>query len=75
MVERPDRAASKFLNSHGLCSDCPCRSKRPCSKSATATYGTTGYPDAVLVLQADGNLVIYDTVCLALWSSGTYNYE
>ena len=86
--------------------------RETCSKSATVYYGASGYPDAVLVLQADGNLVIYktstsahtganalwasatyshpgdalflqpdgnlviyDTVCLALWSSGTFNYE
>ncbi|MFI5908168.1 LamG-like jellyroll fold domain-containing protein [Dactylosporangium sp. NPDC051541] len=39
-------------------------------------YGTPGYPNAVLTLQADGNLVIYPdssrTFGTATWSSGTY---
>ena len=51
-----------------------------CSKSATVTYGTSGYADAVLVLQPDGNLVIYKTSTSAhvganaLWASGTYDH-
>jgi hypothetical protein len=51
-----------------------------CSKSATVQYGTTGYPGAVLVLQTDGNLVIYKTstaahtAANALWGSGTDNH-
>jgi hypothetical protein len=38
-----------------------------------ATRGTTGYPFAVLNLQADGNLVIYadSSLSKALWASGT----
>jgi len=48
-----------------------------CTESSTVTYGTTGYPDAVLVLQTDGNLVIYKTSTAthtsanSLWSSVT----
>ncbi|WP_457029947.1 LamG-like jellyroll fold domain-containing protein [Kitasatospora sp. P5_F3] len=43
----------------------------------TWTAGPTGYPNAVLSLQRDGNLVIYPTAAKtfgsALWASGTYN--
>jgi hypothetical protein len=45
--------------------------------TTTETYGTSGYDDAVLVLQTDGNLVIYPTAADAkattgsLWASGT----
>jgi Ricin-type beta-trefoil lectin domain len=32
------------------------------------TYGNSGYPDATLVLQTDGNLVVYDTDATPLWA-------
>ncbi|WP_352230387.1 LamG-like jellyroll fold domain-containing protein, partial [Kitasatospora phosalacinea] len=43
----------------------------------TWTQGTTGYPNAVLTLQRDGNLLIYPqaahTAGTALWNSATFN--
>jgi hypothetical protein len=48
---------------------------RSTSGSAIWSSGTHTYPNAVLVLQADGNLVIYEFLASsspALWSSGTY---
>lgn len=48
------------------------------SGTSTATFGTSGYPNAVLTLQKDGNLVIYDNAADAtaastgaLWSTKT----
>jgi hypothetical protein len=36
--------------------------KETCSKAGTVvSFGTTGYPNAILVLQTDGNLVLYKT--------------
>jgi hypothetical protein len=50
------------------------------SKSGTVVnFGATGYPDAILILQADGNLVIYKTstsahtAANAVWSTATYS--
>jgi hypothetical protein len=51
--------------------------KETCTKSDTVTFGTTGNPGAALVLQSDGNLVIYKTATAAhtagnaLWSAAT----
>jgi len=47
-----------------------------CTKSATVSFGTTGYPNAILVLQTDGNLVIYksSTDRTSLWSTTTYGH-
>jgi hypothetical protein len=51
-----------------------------CTKTNTVSYGTTGYPTAVMVLQADGNLVIYKTPTSAhtaansLWATQTYGH-
>lgn len=50
------------------------------NKGTRVDFGSTGYPDAVLVLQTDGNLVIYKTSTAShtasnsLWSSGTNGY-
>jgi hypothetical protein len=44
------------------------------SKSSTVTFGTSGYTSAVLTLQKDGNLVIYQNAADdtgAIWSSAT----
>lgn len=51
--------------------------KETCTGTKTVSYGPGGYPDAVLTLQDDGNLVIYPTAADAtaqagaLWASGT----
>ncbi|MFI5528769.1 hypothetical protein ACIA8O_09460 [Kitasatospora sp. NPDC051853] len=39
------------------------------------TSGTEGHPGAVVALEADGNLVIRDTVGAPLWDSGTWGTE
>jgi hypothetical protein len=36
--------------------------------------GTNGRPGAVCIMQADGNLVIYDADAHAIWSSNTYGH-
>jgi hypothetical protein len=48
------------------------------SKSSTVTFGTSGYASAVLTLQKDGNLVIYQNAADAtaantgsIWASAT----
>jgi hypothetical protein len=38
------------------------------------TSGTSGYPGARVVMQEDGNLVVYDEGGVARWSSGTGGY-
>jgi Concanavalin A-like lectin/glucanases superfamily len=50
--------------------------------TATKTYGAAGYAGAVLTLQTDGNLVIYQTAgdataanTGAIWSSGTWGHN
>ena len=35
-----------------------------------ASYGTPGNPDAHLVLQSDGNLVLYTPTGSVIWASG-----
>jgi hypothetical protein len=52
--------------------------KEICSGSSTVTYGPGGYPNAVLTLQNDGNLVIYANAADAaaanagaLWAANT----
>ncbi|WP_432990985.1 LamG-like jellyroll fold domain-containing protein [Dactylosporangium sp. CA-233914] len=44
-----------------------------CARHTSTTYGATGYPNAVLTLQTDGNLVIYPTAAHTnkLWASAT----
>jgi hypothetical protein len=48
------------------------------SQSGTVTFGTGGYPNAVLTFQPDGNLVVYPqaahTVGTATWSPNIYPY-
>jgi hypothetical protein len=46
---------------------------RNCDGTAIWSSATHTYPDAILAFQADGNLVIYDSVAThkALWSTGT----
>ena len=51
--------------------------KETCSKSSTVTEGPGGYPNAVLTLQKDGNLVMYPSAADAtadtgaIWASNT----
>ncbi|QBD75425.1 lectin [Ktedonosporobacter rubrisoli] len=37
--------------------------------------GTNGYPAQMCIMQADGNLVIYDPAGDPLWASGTNGYD
>lgn len=47
------------------------------SGTLTKTFGSTGHPNAVLIVQTDGNLVIYPdatrTIGTAIWATNTYN--
>jgi hypothetical protein len=43
------------------------------SGTTSTSYGTSGYSGAVLVLQTDGNLVIYSDDGAILWASNTAN--
>ncbi|MDX6744158.1 hypothetical protein [Actinocorallia sp. A-T 12471] len=45
---------------------------RVCDGRPTWASGTKGKPVGVCVMQADGNLVIYDPVQRPVWSSGTH---
>ncbi|MGH3264756.1 MAG: LamG-like jellyroll fold domain-containing protein, partial [Trebonia sp.] len=47
--------------------------KETCTGSSSVSYGPGGYPDAVLTLQKDGNLVIYGSYGTVLWKTGTDN--
>ncbi len=40
--------------------------------SALWSAAISGNPDDTLILQNDGNLVVYNTAGTALWSTGTY---
>jgi hypothetical protein len=41
-------------------------------REAVWSSGTCGHPGAYLVVQNDGNVVIYDPYGRALWNTGTW---